>query len=156
MSKTCKRHGCNNAVSGGRSDREYCTTRCQQRAAHAAFRARKKAERGHYVMPDELRRRIGYASGAARLGISVEEYSAHRDGGELWCSMCRTWKAAALFHNSKQRQCRKCHNKRTAQSRLAQRQAARAAKRERAAQARQHYYEQAMNVPTVPVSWMKS
>lgn len=35
--------------------------------------------------------------GAQRLGISVEEYTAHRRAGERWCSGHKAWEQEALF-----------------------------------------------------------
>lgn len=39
----------------------------------------------------------GMRAGAARLGISLDEYCAHRDAGEKWCSWHRAWHAVSAF-----------------------------------------------------------
>lgn len=42
--------------------------------------------------------RIGaLKAAAARIGVSYEEYRAHREAGEQWCSGCRDWHPEGLF-----------------------------------------------------------
>ena len=37
---------------------------------------------------------------ARQMGIPAEEYAAHRNAGELWCSGCREWHIALAFVRS--------------------------------------------------------
>jgi hypothetical protein len=60
----------------------------------------------------------GERAAAARLGVSAEDYLAHREAGERWCSGCRAWLPEANFHaqrggsTSRQGQCRECQKRR--------------------------------------------
>ena len=49
-----------------------------------------------------------------KIGITVEEYVAHRNNGEKWCFHCDTWKPSGAFHKDSSRgdglkaKCRDC------------------------------------------------
>jgi 5-methylcytosine-specific restriction endonuclease McrA len=61
-------------------------------------------------------------NGAKRVGISLEEYTLHRQQGQKWCYLCKAWRALQQFgsdrsqtdgHSSKCLECRrKRENKR--------------------------------------------
>lgn len=61
-----------------------------------------RGERGLvYVPPARHTRQPG--RGAWRLGISREEYQAHVNAGERWCTACRCWQPVEAFGRNRAR-----------------------------------------------------
>lgn len=46
----------------------------------------------------KAREKAGFQFGARQLGISYEEYRAHRVAGELWCWTCKAWRPVDAFY----------------------------------------------------------
>jgi len=42
--------------------------------------------------------RMSLMSAATRIGLTVEEYAAHLEADERWCSFHRAWEAKASFY----------------------------------------------------------
>jgi transcriptional regulator with XRE-family HTH domain len=51
--------------------------------------------------------RASWKTAAKRIGCSLEEYTEHREAGERWCTICRTWKHEAEM-KPRQSQCLPC------------------------------------------------
>jgi len=51
--------------------------------------------------------RANWKTAAKRIGITLEAYTARREQGERWCTICRTWKHEA-YMKPEQSQCVDC------------------------------------------------
>lgn len=55
----------------------------------------------------------GWKAAAGRLGITYEEYAAHREAGDRWCCVCKRWRPFSDFQVSRSTgeprpECREC------------------------------------------------
>lgn len=81
----------------------YCPRCGTPRKSHAICRPCKAAKGGkvrspgrsreHYRPTDEHRMKVA----ASRIGVTYEEYRAHREAGEKWCSGCTAWHPLEAF-----------------------------------------------------------
>lgn len=152
---TCPK--CSAQFQQANAQQKYCSLKCRQWQSNTNYRAKQKAAKVRKVVTPEDYRRRALKRTASMLGLTVEEYSAHYDAGERWCSGCRAWHPSTELVTRSYCRKAKREKERRREARLRDEAAAEKVRRAKLAKLRFKYGEPAVTQPGVAVpSWMSS